>query len=40
MPDFAELLNLENWVHVNPHILELGRSSYWVDPKLLEEQKE
>ena len=40
MPDCAELSNLENWVHFNPYILKLGRSTYYVDPKVPEEQKE
>ena len=39
MPDFAELSNLENWVHFNPYILKLGRSTYYVDPKVPEEQR-
>ena len=32
--------SLENWVHLNPHILNQGRGSYYIDPKLSEEQKE
>lgn len=36
MPEFAELANLENWVHFNPYILKLGRSTYYVDPKIAE----
>lgn len=40
MPDFAELSNLENWVHFNPYILKQGRATYFVDPKLPEDQKE
>jgi hypothetical protein len=32
--------SLENWAHLNPNILQQGRSSYYVDPKLSEEQKE
>lgn len=40
MPEFAELANLENWVHLNPYILKLGRANYYVDPLLSEEQKE
>jgi hypothetical protein len=40
MPDFSELSNLENWVHINPYILSLGRSNYYIDPSTPEEQKE
>jgi hypothetical protein len=32
--------SLDSWVHLNPHILLQGRSSYYVDQKLSEEQKE
>jgi hypothetical protein len=31
---------LEAWAHLNPNILLQGRSSYYIDPKLSEEQKE
>ena len=31
---------LENWVHLNSHILNQGRASYFIDPKLSEEEKE
>jgi radial spoke head protein 4A len=40
MPDFAEQANLENWVHFNPYILKQGRATYFVDPKIPEDQKE
>ena len=40
LPEVAELGSLEAWVHLNPHILLQGRCSYYVDPKLSEEQKE
>lgn len=38
MPEFNDLTNLENWVHLNPYILALGRANYYKDPKLTEEQ--
>ena len=31
---------MENWVHLNAHLLDLGRTSYWTNPNLSEEQKE
>ena len=31
---------MEAWAHLNPNILLQGRSSYYIDPKLSEEQKE
>lgn len=40
MPEFGELSNLENWVHFNPYLLKQGRASYFIDPKLPEDQKE
>jgi hypothetical protein len=40
MPEFNDLANLENWVHLNPYILGVGRSDYYMDPKLPEEQKD
>jgi len=39
MPEFTEQSNLENWVHFNHYILKQGRATYFVDPKLSEEQK-
>lgn len=27
-------------MHLNPHILNQGRCTYYIDPKLSEEQKE
>ena len=36
----AELNSLDSWVHLNPHILNQGRCTYYIDPKLSEEQKE
>lgn len=39
MPDFAELGNLENWIHINPYLLKMGRGNYYVDPKSTEEEK-
>jgi len=32
--------SLESWVHANSHILNQGRSTYYLDPKLTEEEKE
>lgn len=32
--------SLDAWVHLNPHILLQGRSTYFIDSKLTEEQKE
>lgn len=40
MPDFAELGNLENWIHINPYLLKMGRGNYYVDPKSTEEEKQ
>lgn len=40
LPEVAELANLEAWVHLNPNILQQGRCSHFIDPKLSEEQKE
>jgi hypothetical protein len=40
LPEVAELASLDSWVHLNPHILNQGRCSYYVDPRLTEEQKE
>lgn len=39
MPDFAELSNLQNWIHFNPNILKLGRASYYAEG-VPEDQKE
>ena len=32
--------SLDNWVHQNPNILLQGRCSYYIDPKIPEEQRE
>lgn len=40
MPEFTDLGNLENWVHLNPYILGVGRADYYKDPKLTPEQSE
>lgn len=32
--------SLESWIHLNSHILNQGRASYYVDPTLNEEEKE
>lgn len=39
LPEFAELKNLDNWVHLHPCLLNLGRTTHWVDPTLNEEEK-
>jgi len=39
LPEFAEFASLENWVHVPPQILKLGRITHWIDPALNEEAK-
>jgi hypothetical protein len=39
LPEFAELAVLDNWVHLPPQILKLGRITHWVDPTLSEEAK-
>lgn len=31
---------MDNWVHLHPGILQLGRTTHWVDPRLTEEQKQ
>ena len=38
--EVAELNSLDAWVHLNAHILNQGRCSHYIDPKLPEEQKE
>jgi hypothetical protein len=38
--DNAELKTLDNWVHLQPALLGLGRCSHWVDPSLPEDKKE
>jgi radial spoke head protein 4A len=35
-PEVAEMNSVENWVHLNSHILNQGRASYYIDPKLTE----
>ena len=40
LPEVAELNSLDAWVHLNPNILNQGRCSHYIDPKLPEEQKE
>lgn len=37
LPEFAELVTLESWVHVAPSVLRLGRITHWIDPSLNEE---
>lgn len=32
--------SIDSWIHFNPHILQQGRCSYYIDPKLSEEQRE
>ena len=39
LPEVAELNSLDSWVHLNAHILNQGRCTHYVDPKLPEEQK-
>lgn len=39
IPDQAELSSLESWVHLNPNILNTGRITHYVNPKLNEEVK-
>jgi hypothetical protein len=39
LPEFADLANPENWVHLNPYIMGVGRADYYIDPKLTEDQK-
>lgn len=38
-PEIAEMNSLEAWIHLNPHILNQGRCTYYIDPKLSQEQK-
>lgn len=40
LPEVAELNSLDSWVHLNPNVLNQGRCSHFIDPKLSEEQKE
>jgi len=40
MPEYGELKNLDNWVHLWPALLDLGRTTHFADQKLSEEQKE
>jgi hypothetical protein len=35
-PEVAEMNSPDNWVHLNPNILNQGRCSYYIDPKLTE----
>jgi hypothetical protein len=37
IPDQGELATLESWVHYNPHILNSGRVTHYIDPSLPEE---
>lgn len=39
-PEYSELSNLENWVHLNPNILNAGRVTHFIDPSLPDEEKE
>lgn len=38
-PEVSEMNSLDAWIHLNPHILNQGRCTYYIDPKLSEEQK-
>lgn len=34
------MANLENWVHLPPQILKMGRVSHWFESSLSEEAKQ
>ncbi len=38
MPEYAEIKNLDNWVHYHPAILGLGRTTHWVSDKDKQEE--
>lgn len=40
LPEFAELLNLETWCHTYPFLLKCGRSDYFVDNSIPEEERD
>lgn len=40
LPEYAELKNPDNWVHLHHCLLNLGRASHWVNPNLSEEEKQ
>lgn len=40
MPEFGDLTNLENWVHLNPYLLQSGRAKHYASPKLSPEEKD
>lgn len=39
MPEFAELVAPDSWVHVPNQILKSGRITHWADPALNEDDK-
>ncbi|KRX04273.1 hypothetical protein PPERSA_11397 [Pseudocohnilembus persalinus] len=40
LPEYAELKTLDQWVHLYPALLKQGRTTYWVDPTLSQEQQD
>lgn len=40
MPEVTELNNPENWVHLNPNILQAGRVTHFVDHPNEEERQQ
>lgn len=39
MPEYTELNTMDAWVHLPPNILKQGRTTYYFDPKLKEDEK-
>lgn len=40
LPEYAELKVLDNWVHLHPCLLGIGRATHWINPTLSEEEKQ
>lgn len=38
-PGYEELVNLDNWVHVNPALLKSGRASHFIPKSLSEDAR-
>lgn len=39
MPEISDIANIENWVHLNPNILQAGRVAHYVDNPNEEERQ-
>lgn len=40
VPEVSEMNSLENWIHFNPNILNQGRCTHYIDPRLPEAERE